>query len=139
MHTNDTNITNRVIYPELSYTLTGMCFDTHNELGRYAKEKQYCDGFEKRLKETGLPYKREFSIGDSGNTVDFLAAEKIILEFKAKRIITREDYYQIQRYLQAANLKLGLLVNFRDKYIKPVRVVRIDTTAKSKYSSNANH
>jgi hypothetical protein len=44
-----------------------------------------------------------------------------------KRILTKEDYYQLQRYLQESRAKLGLLVNFRNKYIKPKRVVRIDT------------
>jgi len=126
MNTNDTNITNKLIYPKLSYTVVGICFTVHNELGNFAKEKQYNNLIEKQLIESRIPYKRELNIGDSGNIIDFLIEEKIILEIKAKRIITKNDYFQIQRYLQESQIKLGILINFRDKYIKPHRVVRID-------------
>lgn len=134
MHANDTNNTNKkLIFPELSYLITGICFDVHNNLGRYAREKQYGELIEEKLKETSLPFKRELTIGDAGNIVDFLIDGKIILEIKAKRMIIKEDYFQLQRYLQSSNIKLGLLVNFRDKYIKPIRVIRIDTSSKSKF------
>lgn len=49
--------------------------------------------------------------------------DKIILEIKAIRVLTRETYYQVRRYLQAFNKKLGLLVNFRDKYLRPKRIL----------------
>lgn len=124
----------KVIYPELSYALTGICFAIHNELGPYSKENQYADAIENKLKESRINFVREFRVGDTGNIVDFLVDGKIILELKAKRILTREDYYQLQRYLQYSNNKLGLLVNFRNKYIKPVRIVRIDTDNKVKFS-----
>jgi GxxExxY protein len=65
-------------------------------------------------------------VGNSGNIVDGIVEEKVLLEFKAKRILTKEDYYQTQRYLQETRLKLAILVNFRDKYIKPKRIVRIE-------------
>lgn len=125
--------TTKVIYPELSYIVNGALFAVHNELGQYAREKQYGDAFERKLKEGAVPYKREAVIGDSGNIVDFLVDDRIILEFKAKRMLTREDYYQAQRYLQEATLKLCILVNFRSKYISPARIVRIDTENKKKY------
>ncbi len=124
---------NKVIYPELSYLVTGVCFNVHNEKGRFMRERQYCDNIEKRLKEAKVPYKREAVIRDTGNVVDFIVDNKIILEVKAKRLIEKVDFYQTQRYLQATNLKLALLVNFRNRYIKPVRIIRIDTNAKSKF------
>ena len=132
IHSNATNNANKLVHPELSYVITGICFDVHNTHGRYAREKQYCDATEEKLKELGLSYRREFPIGDSGNFVDFLIDNKIILEVKAKRVITKEDYFQLQRYLQASQVKLGLLVNFRSMYLRPLRVLRVDKPSPNK-------
>ena len=115
----------KVLYPELSYKITGILFDVHNALGPYAREKQYGDLIEEKLEENKIPYKREIGVGDGGNILDFLIDNKIVLELKAVRILTREQYRQIQNYLQQTKLDLGLLVNFRNKYIKPSRIIRI--------------
>lgn len=123
----------KIIYPELSYLIAGICFKTHNTLGRFSREKQYGDFFEKELHNSGLIYLREFRIGDSNNIADFFIEKKIFLELKSKPLLLKQDFYQVQRYLQAANVKLGLLVNFHNRYLKPVRIVRIDTDARSKF------
>ncbi|MDP3954692.1 MAG: GxxExxY protein [bacterium] len=134
MHTNNTNKNDKLIYPELSYLLTGICFDVHNELGRYARERQYGNLLEQRFKEAGIAYIREFPIEGSGNVVDFFIDNKIIVELKAKPIILKEDYYQAQKYIQAADVRLALLINFRNRYLKPIRIVRIDTDARNKFA-----
>ena len=131
MHTNNTN--KKLIYPQLSYLITGICFNIHNKLGRYAREKQYGDLLEEKLKEVKVSYKRELKIGKTGNTVDFLIDNKIILELKVKPFILKEDYYQTQKYLQSSNMKLALLVNFRNRYLKPIRIIKIETNAKNKF------
>ena len=120
-------VTNKLIYPKLSYSLVGILFDTHNELGNHAREKQYGNSIEEKLKNAKIPFKRELEIAKSGNIVDFLIDDKVILEIKAKRVITKSDYYQTQRYLQESRIRLALLVNFRNKYIKPLRIIRIDS------------
>ena len=73
-----------------------------------------------------MAYEQQVTIGDSGNIVDGIVEKKVIMEYKAKRILTKEDYYRTQRYLQETGLQLAILVNFRDKYIKPKRIVKID-------------
>ena len=118
-------VSEKVLHPELSYQITGILFNVHNELGPYAREKQYGDLIERKLKECKIPYEREVNIGDSGNILDFIIDKKIILELKAIRILTRESYRQTQNYLQQTGLDLGLLVNFRNKYVKPARIIRI--------------
>lgn len=124
-------ITNaKVIYAELSYEITGALFEVHNKLGRFCNEKQYCDELEQEFKKRGIKFEREKSLPKSfeaekegRNKVDFLIEDKIVLEVKAKRIFTRDDYYQTRRYLSALNKKLALVVNFRDKFLKPRRVL----------------
>ena len=116
-----------IFYPELSYILNRIFFKTHKELGRYSKEKQYADALENIFKEKGLLYKREYRVYRSdeftGNITDFIINDCIIVEIKAKKFITKEDYYQLQKYLISSNKKLGLLVNFRDNFIKTKRVL----------------
>ena len=117
--------TAQLLFPELSYLVSGVLFAVHNELGQYGREKQYGDLVAKKLTEAKTPFKREVAIADSGNILDFIIDNKIILELKSVRILTKDNYRQIQNYLQQTGLRLGLLVNFRGKYLRPVRIVRI--------------
>lgn len=113
-----------LLYENLTYEIRGLLFETHRELGRFAREKQYADLFEKKLVGRGIKYAREQSIGNSGNILDFVIDDKIIVEFKAKPFLVKTDYFQLQRYLQSSQLRLGLLVNFRSEFLNPQRVLR---------------
>lgn len=113
-----------ILYPELSYTLTGLCFRVQDKLGRFAKEKQYSDLLETELLEHAIPYAREFTVQNTGNRVDFIIDDKIVVEVKAKPFTTKDEYYQTRRYLEILDLRLGLLINFQSKYLKPQRVLR---------------
>lgn len=119
-----------IVYPKTSYKITGILFKVHNELGRMCNEKQYADAIEKQFNTNSIVFGREKVIpisfdGEQArrNIADFIIENKIILEVKAKRFLTREDYYQTRRYLQAMQLKLGVLVNFREKYLRPRRIL----------------
>lgn len=121
---------NEIIFKDLSYKINGIIFCVHNELGRYRNEKQYADRFEQILKEENIQYLREFNIPVSfngehknRNRPDFIIEDKIIIDFKVKTVITKEDYFQMLRYLTTYKKRLGIIVNFRQKYIKPKRVV----------------
>ncbi|MBI2607445.1 MAG: GxxExxY protein [Candidatus Doudnabacteria bacterium] len=119
----------KIIEKELSYEITGLCYKVHKDLGRFCREKQYADELEGLLKENKIEYQRELEIkqlrpnSPAGNKVDFMIKKRIIVDIKAKKFITKEDYMQMQRYLQSANLELGLIVNFRSTYLKPQRVL----------------
>lgn len=88
------------------------------------------DIIERYLAERNIPYEREkilpsSFVGEKGkrDIADFVIDNKIVIELKTRRVLTREDYYQVGRYLEATNLKLGILVNFREKYLKPRRIL----------------
>ena len=126
MNANDAN---KIIYKELSYKINGILFKVHNELGRFKKEKNYCDAIELELKQENLPYEREklllIILGNKKmqNRLDFVIDNKIILEIKAKSILEKEDYYQLLNYLNMLNIKLGIIVNFRRRYLNPKRIL----------------
>lgn len=107
-----------------------MLFKIHKELGRFRNEKQYADYFEELLKKEKIKYEREYRFIDNKYgqdqvrcICDFIIDRKVILEFKAKNFITKEDYYQAKRYLITLNLQLALLVNFRQYRLAPKRVL----------------
>lgn len=140
MQTKNKNI----IYPELSYKLAGLFYKTHNNLGRYRNEKQYADYFEELLKKEKIQYKREKALpvsfkGENNrrNIPDFIIENEIIIDFKAKRLITKEDYYQMRRYLSSYNKKLGIIVNFRSISILPKRI--LNTELLSQNNSQHSH
>lgn len=119
-----------LIYGDLTYKINGLLYSVHNERGRFSSEQQYCDAIEQQLKESLLSYEREKILPPSflgetrgRNKIDFLIEDKVILEIKARRVITREDYYQIRRYLEAFGKKLGIIVNFRRKFLEPKRIL----------------
>lgn len=125
-----TNTTNKLIYPELSYLVCGLCFKAHNKLGRFRNEKQYADALEPLFKANNIHYEREKELEPSfegekkrRNVVDFILDDKIVLELKVKTALTSEDYFQVKRYLTTCNKKLGILVNFRTKYLAPKRIL----------------
>ena len=128
MHANDTN--EKIIHRALSYRLNGLLFSVHNELGRYCREKQYGDAFARSLTAEGLSFEREKSLplplvkNNQTNLADFIVDNKILVELKAKPVVTKADYLQIQRYLQSSKIKLGLLINFRSQYLRPIRIIR---------------
>ena len=121
-----------LIYPELSYLITGILFKTHNEIGQFGREKQYGDLFEKLLKESDISFKREKPLPIEAldnkftNIVDFDISNKLLVDLKAKPLVSKDDFSQMKRYLDACGYRLGLIVNFHQKYLKPIRIVRAE-------------
>lgn len=118
-----------LVHKELSYVITGISFSVAKARGRFCRERQYADCFEQELVKLCIQYQREIELrkickgAPAGNITDFWVDNKALVDIKAKRFVTKEDYYQMQRYLKACNAELGLIINFRNTTIKPQRVL----------------
>ena len=126
-------VDDKIIYKDLCYEVVGLCYGLQNAMGNVAKEKQYQDGFELLLQQKKKKYEREkelfFQIGDGkigGNRVDFVLDDKLPVDFKATKYITREDFRQMLRYVKAGKYRLGLIINFRGQKVEVQRVVNSD-------------
>ena len=133
MDTNSTQINNKpavLIYSSESYYLCGLFYEIQNKLGNALKEKQDADALELKFKKNKNAYKREISVpinfagGEiEGNKMDFIFEKIILIDAKAKKYITREDYREMLRYLKATGLKLGIIANFRPQKVMIKRII----------------
>lgn len=119
-----------IIHKDLSYKLNGIFFYVHNKLGRFCSHSQYVEALGIVLNKEKIKYQKEVSIPIEfsgrkleGNRIDLLVGNLIPIDVKAKKFITQSDYVQMKRYLKATNLKLGIIVNFRDRSLKPKRII----------------
>jgi GxxExxY protein len=122
----------KIIEKELSYKIVGILYDIHNSYGRYCAEKQYADILAKKLKENNLKFQREFPVvvaERKSSFIDFIIEDRLLLELKSQPFLTRKDYYQVKKYLELLDFEIGLLVNFKSKYLSPKRILN------SKYSN----
>lgn len=87
------------------------------------QKKQFADLLETKIIGKGWNYRREERIAESGNIIDFIIQDKVIIEVKSKPFLLKTDYYQLQRYLHSTQIKLGILVNFREQHLNPKRVL----------------
>ncbi|MEW6520092.1 MAG: GxxExxY protein [Thermodesulfobacteriota bacterium] len=109
-----------LIYEEETFAIRGAVFEVYKEMGCGFLEAVYQECLEKEFIRQGIPFvtQQELTLAYKGEQLrqiykpDFLAYDKIIVELKAVKDIAAEHKAQILNYLKAANMKLGLLVNF---------------------------
>jgi GxxExxY protein len=109
-----------ILYKEESYKLVGACFEVYREKGCGFLEAVYQECVEIELRAQEIPFvpQKPLQLEYKGNplrstyTPDFVCYDKIVLELKAVTELTDEHRAQVQNYLRATGLKLGLLMNF---------------------------
>ncbi len=112
-------------YSELTSKIIGCAMTVHSELGNGFQEVIYQRAMAIEMAEQGIDFSREYEmpvyyknqqIGT--RRVDFLVEGVVSLELKA--IIQLEDVHLAQaiNYLEAYDLKVGLLINFGAKSLQ---------------------
>ncbi|GET24208.1 hypothetical protein NT017_05370 [Prolixibacter sp. NT017] len=89
-------------------------------------ESVYAEALEKELSTRNIPHHREIKLEvhyeekpmNKFFKADFLCFDKIILEIKSKTFLLKIDEQQTINYIKAANLPVGLLVNFGEKSLR---------------------
>ena len=109
-----------LLFKEESYLIIGACFEVYREKGCGFLERVYRECMEIELRLQGIrfvaqkPLPLEYK-GTPLRTIyepDFVCYDKVVLELKAVKELADEHRAQLQNYLKATRLKLGLLVNF---------------------------
>ena len=109
-------------HEELSSKIIQTFYKVYNMLGYGFLEKVYENAMMIELKKMGLDCKNQFPIQVLYDNeivgeyyADILIEEKIIVELKATKTLTKQDEAQLLVYLTATNVEVGLLLNFGEK------------------------
>jgi GxxExxY protein len=111
---------NKLIYAEEAYEIQGAIFEVYKVIGCGFLEAVYQECLEKEFTLQDIPFESqiELKIDYKGQTLkqtykpDFICFDKIIVEIKAVKELTKEHQAQVINYLKATDMRLGLLVNF---------------------------
>ncbi|HEX8461900.1 MAG TPA: GxxExxY protein [Segetibacter sp.] len=106
-------------YKETTEKIIGAAMKVHAALGNGFQEVIYQRALAIEFTENKIPFKREFnmkvfykSIEVGERRVDFLVDGKIMVELKAQVSLESVHLAQAKNYLEAYNVKVGLLINF---------------------------
>lgn len=119
------------LYKELTYRIIGMAMKVHKELGPGFLEAVYEEAFTIELRSQRVPFRNQvpFDIyyGDhklrKKYRADFVIDDKILVEVKKIGRLTKIDEMQVINYLRAADLKVGLVLNFGGSSLQWRRIV----------------
>ena len=121
-----------LLYPELSYIVTGILFDVYNELGPGHQEKYYQKAVAVGLKNKKILYEEQYYVPMkyAGQTVgkyflDFLIEGKIVLELKRGLYIPQKVIFQTKQYLTTLQLQLGMVAIFTGNGVVVKRVLNL--------------
>jgi len=102
----------------LTETILGCCFEVMNELGVGFLEAVYKNALIVALQQKGIsvryevPFEIVFRGKKIGHYIADMIVEGVIIELKCCKCLLPEHNAQVINYLKAAQLTVGLLVNF---------------------------
>lgn len=109
-----------LLFKEECYRIQGAIFEVYREMGCGFLEAVYQECLEREFRRAGIPFQAQPALtliykGERLDQIyrpDFICYEQIIVELKAVKEVAAEHRAQVFNYLKAAQLRLGLLVNF---------------------------
>jgi GxxExxY protein len=108
------------MFKDETFLIRGAIFEVYKEIGSGFLEAVYQECLEKELYRQKIPFKSQVEISISykgevlnkGYIADLICFDKIILELKAVKAFDNVHRAQIQNYLKATGMRIGLLINF---------------------------
>ena len=121
-----------LVFYEETYEIVGFMYEIWDKVGYGHKESFYQRAVSEIFRKNGKTFKEQLraKVKMNGKEIgeyvfDFLYMDKIIVELKQGNIFSKQNISQIYSYLKAADLKLGLLVNFTKNGVKFKRIVNL--------------
>ncbi|MBK9225565.1 MAG: GxxExxY protein [Ignavibacteria bacterium] len=111
---------------ELSKVIVDTAFKIHVGLGPGLLESVYEEILDYEFEKAGLYVERQKIVPviwdklvmKHGFKADLIINEKVMIEIKSVKEIEKVHFKQLLTYLKLTGIKLGLLINFNEAYIK---------------------
>lgn len=104
---------------DLTYRIIGLAMTVHKKLKRGCREYVYCRALAIEMRREGIEFEREVwlpihydNLHIAYRRCDFYCEGAVVIEMKAKGLLTNEDIVQAINTLEQTNVKDGLLLNF---------------------------
>lgn len=111
-----------MLHKELTDRIIACFYKVYTNLGYGFLEKVYENAMLIELNKNGLKAISQYPIKVNYNGVsvgeyfaDIIVEDKVIIELKASANLVPENILQLQNYLKATNIEVGLLLNFGKK------------------------
>ncbi|MCK4353139.1 GxxExxY protein [candidate division WOR-3 bacterium] len=121
----------KLLYKELSYKIIGATMEVHKILGQGFLEAVYEEALAYEFELRDIPFERQErldvkykDIVAKEYTADFVVDGKIIVEIKAIRCLSESEEAQLQNYLKATGIRVGLLFNFGECSLNYKKLIR---------------
>jgi GxxExxY protein len=108
-----------LVHSEITRVAIGAFYEVYNELGYGFLEAVYRRALAVRLRELGLGVRQEvlFELAYHGVDIgqyraDLIVADAVIVEVKSVERLAPVHHAQLVNYLRAADVSIGLLLNF---------------------------
>jgi GxxExxY protein len=130
-------------HDELTHAIIGCAMRVHSALGNGFPEVIYQNALALELERGKLTFVREAHLPVyyldtqiGARRVDFLVADRVLVELKAVTALGPDTFAQIINYLKAYRLEVGLLLNFGQTSFVHKRFLR---TPPDRASSSTNN
>jgi len=119
-------LNNSKVENKLATAILDQAFKIHTELGPGLLESVYEKCLQYELVQTGLRAETQVPVPmnyktirfDAGFRIDLKVENKVLVEIKAIENLAPVHFAQTLTYLKMSNIKLGLLINFNNKFLK---------------------
>jgi len=111
---------------EIAAVVMDVSFDIHRRLGPGMLETVYEVILAKKLEQRGFLVMRQVPIAmefdqikfEEGFRADLIVNNLVLIEVKSVEHLSPAAFRQVVTYLRFTNLRLGLLINFGESYLK---------------------
>jgi len=130
MNANERELKNEILFKDEAYQIVGCALEVLNTLGNGFFEKIYENGLTAEFDLKKIPYTQQsrFNVSYKGKTLgeyipDLVVFNKMIVEITTIDKITHQERGQVLNYLRVTELKLGIILNFKNSKLEWERVV----------------